>query len=245
MRKSLLFGILLLIEIIVILSLSFIAKDSIVIDIGIRGYYRLIHLMIFVLVLTIISNIVFYFCASLKKKREKQSLIQAEALKEEEQLKESSLSVKHKLDNYELRNILQENSMGEWNCLSDDVNQLVSQLHDMDAEQERLRVLLKHNAADVLSDTEAVLERSEQYMCRNVRKVINYMSVYHSDSDADVKALQQEVLECQKLNGALLSEVHEFLLMLTEFLNKQGDNSYDGHMLETYKETLLAMIGKE
>ena len=69
------------------------------------------------------------------------------------------------------------------------------------------------------------------------------MSVYHNDTD-DVNQMKDKLSICYRNNGNLLKEVHEFLLMLTEFLNSQDEN-YDDTMLLTYKETLISMTRKE
>ena len=219
----------------IFLLLIIILKNSIIIGTGIRFYTHLFYLLIGLLVITLIVFAIMLLKEKSQEKAQKEILV-----KEEEK---SNISSKKTLRNSQLRTILKDNANGEWSILSSEINKCIKQMEDMDEEQERLHILLKTNDVDILSDTEDILERVEQCMCKNTRKIINYMSVYHNDTD-DVNQMKDKLSICYRNNGNLLKEVHEFLLMLTEFLNSQDEN-YDDTMLLTYKETLISMIRKE
>lgn len=219
----------------IFLLLIIILKNSIIIGTGIRFYTHLFYLLIGLLVITLIVFAIMLLKEKSQEKAQKEILV-----KEEEK---SNISSKKTLRNSQLRTILKDNANGEWSILSSEINKCIKQMEDMDEEQERLHILLKTNDVDILSDTEDILERVEQCMCKNTRKIINYMSVYHNDTD-DVNQMKDKLSICYRNNGNLLKEVHEFLLMLTEFLNSQDEN-YDDTMLLTYKETLISMTRKE
>lgn len=219
----------------IFLLLIIILKNSIIIGTGIRFYTHLFYLLIGLLVITLIVFAIMLLKDKSQEKAQKEILV-----KEEEK---SNISSKKTLRNSQLRTILKDNANGEWSILSSEINKCIKQMEDMDEEQERLHVLLKTNDVDILSDTEDILERVEQCMCKNTRKIINYMSVYHNDTE-DVNQMKDKLSICYRNNGNLLKEVHEFLLMLTEFLNSQDEN-YDDTMLLTYKETLISMTRKE
>jgi len=213
-------------------------RNGLIIGLGIRGFNGLLYAGGAAFVITLIAAGVVSFLA----KREEQSRAAAEAgLREAE----SGLSAEKKLENKDLRAMLQEYSLGDWKSLAQDIEPCIEQLHGIDSEQERLHVLLKHNAAEVLADTESILDQAEQSMCRNVRKVLNYMSVYHQDSSADTAMMRGNLAKCREDNDKILNEAHEFLVALTEYLNGQGDSKYDNTMLESYKKTLLDFTEKK
>ena len=220
---------------VLLLLITLVLKNNFIISFGIRAYTHFLYFLIGIIAITAILFIVMMIKEKSKEKSEKEFLIEEE--------EKSNISSKKTLRNSQLRTILKDNANGEWRVLSSDINKCIKQMEDMDEEQERLHTLLKTNDVDILSDTEDILERVEQCMCKNSRKIINYMSVYHNDTD-DVNAMKDKLNICYKNNGNLLKEVHEFLLMLTEFLNSQDEN-YDDTMLLTYKETLISMTRKE
>lgn len=218
-----------------LLLITLVLKNNFIISFGIRAYTHFLYFLIGIIAITVILFIIMMIKEKSKEKSEKEFLIEEE--------EKSNISSKKTLRNSQLRTILKDNANGEWSILSADINKCIKQMEDMDEEQERLHTLLKTNDVDILSDTEDILERVEQCMCKNSRKIINYMSVYHNDTD-DVNSMKDKLNICYKNNGNLLKEVHEFLLMLTEFLNSQDEN-YDDTMLLTYKETLISMTRKE
>lgn len=117
------------------------------------------------------------------------------------------------------------------------------QLQDMNDYQARLDRLLQNNGADALSDTRDVLDQVEQYICKNVRKVLNYFEVL-SETTSEA-ALTDAFDNCIEDNQTQLNQVQELLLALAEFLNNQGDNGNELASLELYKKTILNSLSQK
>ena len=108
--------------------------------------------------------------------------------------------------------------------------------------QAKLSRLLTNNGADYLDDTNGVLESVEQSILRKVRKVLNCFVVYETDSAEDVQKMQTLLKETRDSNEAQLNNVKDFLLAITDFLNKQGDDNTGAEKLDIYKRTILESI---
>ena len=119
------------------------------------------------------------------------------------------------------------------------------QLDIMDEYQEKLVHLLETNGADSLSNTNEVLDQVEQYLCKNVRKVLNYMDVADEDNERDVEQVSLRLTACHEEGQKQLQQVQEFLFALAEFLNKQGDDDNSMDLLNIYKSTILSSIQDE
>ena len=154
----------------------------------------------------------------------------------------SKLSASKKLRNHELRELLNDYAKGDFSSISPAIEPCITQMEKMDDYQERLHVLLTNNDAGALSDTEEILDRAEQYLCRNVRKVLNYMSIADSSRPEDRSMVKEKLADCCSENSDVLRQVQEFLVALTEFLNHQGESEQDISMLEIYKKTILDSI---
>lgn len=79
------------------------------------------------------------------------------------------------MDSEKIRGLLAEYAAQKWKALAQPLLQLKFQLDMMDEHQEKLSHLLDVNGADALANTEDILSRVEQYLCKNVRKVLNYL----------------------------------------------------------------------
>ena len=150
-----------------------------------------------------------------------------------------------RLTDVKVRELLKENASGKWRALQDAIGGLAAQMCQMDSYQERLANLLTSNQASTLGDTEEVLDQVEQYICRNIRKVLNYMTVYDPASQEDAAALEKLIEECRDANQEQLTQTKEFVFALTEFLNRQGDSSQDTYSLELYKKLILDSIKED
>ena len=154
----------------------------------------------------------------------------------------SKLSASRKLRNHELRELLNGYAEGDFSSIRSVIDPCITQMNKMDDYQERLHVLLTNNDAGALSDTEEILDRAEQYLCRNVRKVLNYMSIADSSRPEERSMVKDKLSDCCSENADVLRQVQEFLVALTEFLNHQGESEQDISMLEIYKKTILDSI---
>lgn len=122
------------------------------------------------------------------------------------------------------------------------MSDIIRQMDDMNGYQAKLSRLLTNNGADYLDDTNGVLESVEQSILRKVRKVLNCFVVYESTSVEDVEKMRSLLEETRDSNEAQLNNVKDFLLAITDFLNKQGDDNTGAEKLDIYKRTILESI---
>ncbi|MBR6315631.1 MAG: hypothetical protein IKR58_01360 [Lachnospiraceae bacterium] len=221
----------------------FAAKDSIVIYLGIR-MFRLLQVGVIGAGALITGGTAVSSAVTVSRLQDQLENSRQEQLAIEEQHRRQTarLSVQGKLDNATLRRVLTQKSQDNWSLLRTQIEECITQLTSMDDYQERLRKLLESNGADMLYDTEDVLDQAEQAMCRNVRKVINYMEVADDKLAEDLEMVRGKVDTCREANQGILKQSQEFVFALTEYLNRQGDSSDDMSMLEIYKKTILESI---
>ena len=224
-------------------------RDDIIIRNGIRFYRKLRGILAGTGGVAVLAVLIWYFSGLARyKKQQKDSAAQAakaqaaeKALREKESHKEV-LSVSRKMDSEKIRELLSEYASQKWNALAQPLMQIRMQLDMMDDHQEKLSHLLEANGADGLASTEDVLEQVEQYLCKNVRKVLNYMDVADNDDADDVRMVREKLEICQEEGRRQLGQVQEFLFALAEFLNRQGEDDSSMEMLDIYKTTILASI---
>ena len=85
----------------------------------------------------------------------------------------------------------------------------------------------------------------EQYLCKNVRKLLNYLDVADEEEEKDVRLVQEKLAVCHEEGQKQLQQVQEFLFALADFLNKQGGDDNSIEMLDIYKSTILSSIEDE
>ncbi len=112
----------------------------------------------------------------------------------------------------------------------------------MDDLQDKLKELLDNNGADALRDTEDILDDVEQHICRNVRKLINNITILDMNNSNDSEKIVNAALECSEENQKLLKLTKDFMSSLVEFLNRQGDSSSEEE-IQMYKEALTEQLG--
>lgn len=212
-------------------------KNNLIIQYGIKGYRTLNTFVFIVLILDIIVCCGFLFwCINyyLKKAKKKPVTSQQDAI----------LSISKNLDSYKLQKTLSEYMQcKKWQPLVAYIETCKNQLEAMDEEQRKLNCLLENNGANNLSDTKNVLDQVEQYMCKCIRKVMNYMQV--ADPNTDLTVLQTKLNACATDCQKQLDQVKEFLFIMAEFLNKQGGDDNTPETLEIYKDTILKSIHGE
>lgn len=209
-------------------------KDNIVIYLGI-GAYRVLHTIF--LALEGAAALVFVIVALLTIRSGKK-----ETKSEPKASKAPSLSVKEKLHNASLRELLSAEADGRWKSLSPELHTTIRQMEQMDTYQERLHSLLKENDISALSDTEEVLEQAEQSLCQNVRKILNYMGVF---DEKDVDVVRTSVQKTNEKNQEQLNQVRDFVVAVTDFVNQQGTAHQDPDLLNTYKNMILDSLKEE
>ncbi|MBQ1548011.1 MAG: hypothetical protein IIZ61_06415, partial [Lachnospiraceae bacterium] len=137
-----------------------------------------------------------------------------------------------------LRDQLKEGIKLKWRELEKDLNVLYDQSVKMDMMQENLANLLKKNGAERLDDAEGVLNKAEQYLLQNIRKVLNYMEVCDNDTDEGVKKVKDSAVACRAENENVLKTTSDFLIAMTEYLNEEGTSDGLSSLME-YKDILL------
>ncbi len=226
---------------------------GIVINYGIRFYRSLRNAIYSISALVSVAVTALYVSDAVKQRKwqkardeeaAKAEVLRQEELREREKHREV-LSVSKKMDSEKIRGLLTEYAAQKWKVLAQPLLQLKLQLDMMDEHQEKLAHLLDVNGADALSNTEDILDRVEQYLCKNVRKALNYLDVADEEEERDVRLVQEKLAVCHDEGQKQLQQVQEFLFALAEFLNKQGEDDNSMEMLDIYKSTILSSIEDE
>ena len=209
-------------------------KDNIVIYLGIGAYRSLRTAFLILDGAAFIALALAAAIAARASKKEKEAVPVQE--------KAPSLSVKEKLDNASLRELVSAEAAGRWSGLSPELSTTIQQMEQMDTYQERLHSLLEENDISALSDTEQVLEQAEQSLCQNVRKILNYMSVF---DEKDIDVVRTSVRKTNEKNQEQLNQVRDFVVAVTDFVNQQGNARQDPDLLNTYKNMILDSLKEE
>ena len=181
-------------------------------------------------------NIVMKEEAAAIAEREDRRILEDRAKRDEE----SVLSVSKRLSEETIRKELSDNLHGDWSICADGINMLIRQSEKMDDMQERLSDLLRKNGADKLGDAEDTLDRVEQGLLKNIRKVLNYMEIGSADRSSDLEKVRTSLEQCTGENEKLLENTSGFLIALTDYLNSQGDDDRDElSTLESFKDILI------
>ena len=223
---------------------------GIVINYGIRFYRSLRNIVFSISIIISLAVTVLYVLDAVRQRKwqkardeeaAKSEALRQEALQEREKHREV-LSVSKKMDSEKIRELLTEYAARKWKAMAQPLMQLKLQLDMMDEHQEKLSHLLDVNGADALANTEDILDRVEQYLCKNVRKVLNYLDVADDEEEKDIRLVQEKLALCYEDGQKQLQQVQEFLFALAEFLNKQGGDDNSMEMLDIYKSTILSSI---
>jgi FtsZ-interacting cell division protein ZipA len=225
-------------------------RDDVIIQQGIH-FYRTLNTVILVVGGLATGAILVHFLLNWSKHQKHKQAQDAETARRQVAMEEEALekerhreilSVSKKMDSQRLRDLLSAREAGAWIRLAQPIARIRMQLDIMDEYQEKLLHLLETNGADSLSNTNEVLDQVEQYLCKNVRKVLNYMDVADEDNERDAEQVSLRLAACHEEGQKQLQQVQEFLFALAEFLNKQGDDDNGMDMLNIYKSTILSSI---
>lgn len=228
-------------------------RDNLIIRLGIRLYRQLFFIVLIAGGLIVIALLVYFLLnwkqyQTQKRTQDEETARHQAALEEEALEKERHreiLSVSKKMDAMRLKELLATYETQTWSMLAQPIAKIRMQLDIMDEYQDKLVHLLETNGADSLSNTNEVLDQVEQYLCKNVRKVLNYMDVADEDSEKDVEQVKLRLNACHEEGQKQLQQVQEFLFALAEFLNKQGDDDNSMDLLNIYKSTILSSIQED
>ncbi|MBR6156663.1 MAG: hypothetical protein IKQ27_06865 [Lachnospiraceae bacterium] len=227
--------------------LTIMSKDNIIMYHGVRAFRNVMMMTGVLSAGSSVATTVYTFLYFAGKRKQEwlgeQDLRIIDEQKEIEAQKQARLSVNKDIDPQDLRSELQDQKSYSWAVFGPAIDELIAQFDKMDSYQERFHKLLMDNGVNTLGDTEDVINQVEQYMCRNVRSVVNFMMV--ADTDATGKAgMEEKLTKCIGENKGLLEQTRDFIYAMTEFLNDQGGKA-DTRLLESYKDTLLNTIRKD
>lgn len=220
------------------------AKDMLIINFGFRLFEAF---RIFVIGGTTLSaiasgNALLYRITQKQKQNriEAYNAVQEEEIRALETKKQARLSVQNDIDPAYLKEELKK---AKWpgSVPKDSIHCCIEQLDRMDTYQDRFHKLLIMNGATAFHDTEDVINEVEQFMCKNVRNVINYMTIADEN---DWAAVAEKLQLCNEENENLLGQTKDFMVAMADYLNDQG-GSADTELLESYKATLMKTVQKE
>ncbi len=215
-------------------------NDTIIVYFGIRAFTALASITTVVLAVTgalFVIALIILLSSKAKEKKE-------EMIREAKNDKGPDLKMKGDLDPVRVRESLIETSKGWENdqYAKAALSTIYKNMDDMDGYQAKLKVLLDSNGAEALRDTEDVLNKVEQHICRNVRKLINIMIVLDSNSANDRELMLTTAKNCIDDNKKLLESTRNFMMAVSQFLNSQSDDSGTIREVESYKKILTDQI---
>ncbi len=246
MRKSnnrifTIFGIVFILSFVLKL-ISIVFRDPIIIYFGIRLFRMLSSVSLAIFVISgagVLCRLTFLVIT--KVKQERQMLI-------DKAMDDSgpNLKMAGKLDPVKIKTNLQEKSKNWENdsYTKKIIAMIYKNMDDMDGYQAKLKELLDNNGAEALRDTEDVLNKVEQHICRNVRKLINIMTILDPNNDNDHQMLLTTIQNCIEDNKALLESTKNFMMAVSQFLNSQGEDGETITEVESYKKILTEQIQK-
>ena len=214
-------------------------RDMLIINFGISIYRLLGYVIYGVFAFAVLTLIL----AGIKKKKDReirQSLLkQKEEYTAKKKEKESYLSVKKELDPSEIQYLLNKrNREGEPSFVRQIYGNALHQMQMMDSYQEKLNNPIVANGADGLADSKNILDQCEQYICKNVRKIMNKAELTFSETGIDDPEYRSILDENEKI----LNKVDDLLHSIVDFLNSQGESDNEIAMLDMYKNTIQDIL---
>lgn len=228
--------------------LTAVFRDDLIIRYHLKGFQMIRNMVVLYCILAAGIIMISAVRMGKSKKRQKEEAMEQSRIQKDwedrSRKSEAYLSVSDKLDSSFIQSLLENKAREEWSVLDTRIFRVKEQLQEMDNCQSRLSRLLSDNGATALNSTQEVLDKVEQYLCKNVRKCLNYMGVADPHSQDDITLVSSKLDSCYQDNQEKLSQIDEFLRTVVEYLNRQGDeeaeNSID--LLNMYKKTILESI---
>ena len=214
------------------------SRDTIVLCLGIRVYRRLLRLAV-VLMAAGSGTMFVSVCKTARNRIGEKQQQQKIPVRQ----RSGELPMNGELSDVAVASLVRQQAEGRWRCLEDELVKVQAQLRDIDNYQDRLHSLLAANDAEKLNDTEEVLSQTEQYMLRKVRRILNYMSIYDPNKPDERQTMADHIGKCVDENKVLLGQTKEFVLAVTEFVNRQGESDNELELLQMCKDSILNYIG--
>lgn len=126
-------------------------------------------------------------------------------------------------------------------CNREELRKIQAQLDEMNDLQDRLNVLLQMNRCqDSLKEAQDLLQETEDAICLNVRKLINYVTV--GADDLMTNHLPQTITD----NRKLLDDAKDILKDLAEFINNgKGDIEMVTQRIKSYRMIIEEMLEED
>ncbi len=229
------------------------SRDAIIIENGIRFWTSLHNLSLAawgVTAVLAVITVILMVMRSRKSARDTKAEMEREQEQEEKSRQSSAYLDPNSLDPEVIAAIVRDQirhfrglnrgtGPDPWQDITKSYLKLSEQMSEMDRYQEKLKHLLTSNGADSLSDMNDMLDKIEQHLLRQIRKVLNVQDLFSDSSPSDMKQLSRILNDTVALNETHLSQVREFLFAVAEFLNNQDSGDSDLRMLESYRQTIL------
>lgn len=221
---------------------------------GVKAYNNIlstINIATIVLGILCVGSMAFFIISSQKSKKKKEILEAKRQLEEEKRQKAMTMekakyAPNNSLDDDYIYEHLQEWQSKDWGQkFPVQIGNILHQMDDMNRYQGKLNKLITNNGAKYLNDSTEVLDNVEQYILRNVRKLLNCFDIYEATDISDTEKMQELLDKIEKDNTVQLYNVKEFLFAATDFVNQQGDDNTDIKKLNIYKETIISSLKED
>ncbi|MBD5584697.1 MAG: hypothetical protein HDQ88_06415 [Clostridia bacterium] len=211
------------------LVVALIGRDTLVINYGIRSYGMMRTVLI---VTTILSALWLALSCLVRKKLQPTSTAPTVGVQDPNELTE--------LDRTSLYDELNEFATGKWEQITD-IKAIVRQLDSVNEYQAEIERLAKQN--DYLQEKPSeIIQRVEDCMYINVRKLINYMRIIQVK---DRMAMASKIGECINKNASLLKKVDDFIIAVVEYVNNdmaRGKEEKTTDYVDSYMFVVLDAI---
>ncbi|MCL2323396.1 MAG: hypothetical protein FWC47_14990 [Oscillospiraceae bacterium] len=122
--------------------------------------------------------------------------------------------------------------------LSKEIDNCLLQLNKMDQRQERLKEIIKLNSADYMDDSIGLLDEAEQFICKNMIRVIN-LSLASEDEPLDDPTYKKQVQSVLEANDKVLETCKNLLIDVANYISdKSQGQPINLTRLESWRQTV-------
>lgn len=202
-------------------------ENAVVINIGVKSYRMLISIICAAVMICILMLAVMLFLVAKEKKK-------TEAPQEDGMTEEDRGSLYSEIKTF---------GSDKWTNV-DKLQVLYAQLNDMNEYQNNLKFLLTQTKY-LKEQPVDIIQRVEDCMYVNVKKLLNYMRVLQRK---DAAFMQQKIDECVDKNAGLLQKAKDFVIAVIDYVNKDMSPGEDVRAVDhvnSYMYIVLDAIEKD
>lgn len=202
-------------------------ENAVVINIGVKSYRMLISIICAAVMICILTLAVMLFLVVKEKKK-------TEAPQEDGMTEEDRGSLYSEIKTF---------GSDKWTNV-DKLQVLYAQLNDMNEYQNNLKFLLTQTKY-LKEQPVDIIQRVEDCMYVNVKKLLNYMRVLQRK---DAAFMQQKIDECVDKNAGLLQKAKDFVIAVIDYVNKDMSPGEDVRAVDhvnSYMYIVLDAIEKD